>query len=158
MSLKQQILDDLKAAMKAREKVRLDTVRMVKAKMQEREVELRAKHGRDYVLDDAEALTVLSQAAKQRRDSIESFRHGGRDDLADREEAELAIIEGYLPRQLSDEEVREIVGEAIAEAGAATPADMGKVMKIVMPKVKGRADGKMVNQTVKSMLAPPAKD
>lgn len=158
MSLKQRILDDLKASMKARDTVRLGTIRMVKARMQEREVELRAKEGRDYELDDAEILGVLTQAAKQRRDSIESYRQGGREDLASKEEAELAIVEEYLPKQLSGEEVREIVAEAIAECGATSPKDMGKVMKVVMPKVKGRADGKMVNEAVKAKLAPPPKE
>ena len=153
MSLKSRIHDDVTAALKSGDRARLGTLRMVKAQLQTREVELRAKHGRDYDLDDDEALAIVARAAKQRRESIASFRDGGRDDLAAGEEAELAIIEEYLPAALDDEELRSIVREAIAESGATSPKEMGAVMKVVMPKVRGRADGKAVNQVVRELLA-----
>ncbi len=145
MSVKERLLDDLKTAMKARDQLRLDTLRMVKAKIQEKEVELRGKKGRDHVLEDDDILQVLTTSAKQRRDSIESFRAGGREELAAKEEKELAIIQEYLPQQLSDEDLERLVQEAVEETGAASPKDMGKVMKVVMTKVKGQADGKRIN-------------
>ena len=153
MSMKQRIADDLKAAMKSGDKRRLEVLRMLKARMQEAEVELRAKQGREYELADPEALHVLSAYAKQRRDSIDSFRQGGREDLAGAEEAELAIIQEYLPKQLSADEIRAVVREAIEQSGATSPKDMGAVMKLVMPRVKGAADGKLVNQIVGELLA-----
>jgi hypothetical protein len=152
MTIKQRILDDMKAAMKEGKKERLEVLRMVKARMMEAEVGLRAGKGRDYELSDPEVLQVLSSYAKQRRDSIDSFRQAGREDLAAREEAELAVIQEYLPRQLSTEEITRIVREAIATSGATSPKDMGAVMKLVMPQVKGAADGKVVNQIVTDLL------
>ena len=150
--LKQQILDDLKDAMRARDKLRLAVVRMLKAEIQKQEVDLRTTKGRDYALDDDEVLAVVSRAAKQRRESITSFRSGGREDLASREEAELGILEAYLPRQLGADEIGKLVDAAIAASGATGARDMGKVMKVLMPEVKGRADGKLVNQIVKERL------
>lgn len=128
---------------------------MLKARLQERELELRGKHGRDYAITDEEALAAISSYAKQRRDSIESYRQGGREELAAGEEAELAIVSEYLPRQLGDEELRRVIREAITEAGAASPKDAGSVMKLVMPRVKGAADGKLVSRLVQELLAPP---
>ncbi len=154
MSIRNKIEDDLKAAMKSGDKDRREVLRMVKAKMLEAEVARRAKEGRDYRLGDAESLEVLAACAKQRRDSIESFRQGGREDMAKAEEAELAIVQGYMPKQLSEEELRQIVREAIGSSGAQSAKDMGTVMKIVMPRVKGAADGRMVNQMVKELLGP----
>src|SRR5262249_7640500 len=104
-------------------------------------------------LSDPEAIKALAAYAKQRRDSIESYRQGGREDLALKEEAELAIVQEYLPKQLAADEVRRIAREAIAEAGATSPKDLGAVMKIVMPRVKGAADGRMVNQIVAELLS-----
>ncbi len=153
MSAKARILDDIKTAMKARDQLRLDTLRMVKSKIQEKEVELRGKKGRDHVLEEEDIQQVLTTAAKQRRDSIESFRAGGREELAVKEEKELAIIEEYLPQQLSDDALKALVQEAVEEAGATSPKDMGKVMKAVMPKVKGRADGKRINAVVRALLS-----
>src|SRR5215813_4780205 len=135
----------MKEAMKSGAKDRLSVLRMIKAKMMEAEVDLRVKHGRDYELGDPEATQVLASYAKQRRDSIDSYRQAGREDLAAQEEAELAIIQEYLPKQMGEDEVRSIVREAIAAAGATSARDMGAVMKLVMPKVKGAADGKLVN-------------
>ena len=152
MSLMETIAEDLKAALKSQSRQRLETLRMARAKMLEAEVALRAEMGREYKLADPEAIRVLSSYAKQRRDSIESYRQAGREDLAAQEEAELAIIQEYLPKQLSPDQVRHIVREAIAAAGATSPKEMGAVMKLVMPKVKGAADGKLVNQIVNELL------
>ncbi|HKY33521.1 MAG TPA: GatB/YqeY domain-containing protein [Candidatus Polarisedimenticolia bacterium] len=153
MSLKQTIADDLKAAMKIRAKERVEVLRMARAKMMEAEVALRASMGRDYELSDDEASKALAAYAKQRRDSIESFRRAGREDLAAREEAELAIVQEYLPRRLSDGEVRVIVREVIAEVGADSPRQMGAVMKAVLPRVQGVADGKLVSRIVSELLS-----
>jgi len=153
MSLMETIAEDLKSALKSQARQRLETLRMARAKMLEAEVALRAEMGREYKLEDSEAIRVLAAYAKQRRDSIDSYRQAGREDLATQEEAELAIIQEYLPRQLSPDEVKEIVRAAIAEAGATSPKDMGAVMKLVMPKLKGAADGKLVNQIVGQLLS-----
>ena len=152
MSIKQQILDDLKAAMKARDKERVGVLRMVRAKMQEAEVAARADRGVDYELEDEGATQVLSSYAKQRRDSIESYEKGGRDDLAAKERAELAIVQGYLPEQLGEAEIEAFVREAIAESGATSPKQMGVVMQAAMPRVEGRADGKAVSRIVRRLL------
>ena len=152
MPIKQRIVEDLTAAMKSGAKERLGVLRMVKAKMLEAEVNLRGARGRDYQLEDPEATQVLASYAKQRRDSIDSFRKAGREDLASQEESELAIVQEYLPRQMPADEMRRIVREAIAASGATSPKEMGAVMKLVMPKVKGAADGKIVNQIVAELL------
>ena len=152
MSIKERIVSDLTAAMKSKSMERLSVIRMLKSKLQEAEVEARAKKGIAYQIEDPEALAVIGSYAKQRRDSIEAYRHGGREDLAAKEEAELAIIQEYLPAQLTSAEVRTIVSEAIAACAATSAKDMNAVMKIVMPKVKGVSDGKMVNQTVRELL------
>jgi hypothetical protein len=153
MPIKQRIVEDLTAAMKAGAKERLGVLRMVKAKMLEAEVSLRGTKGRDYQLEDPEAIEVLASYAKQRRDSIDSYRKGGREDLAAQEESELAIVQEYLPQRMSADDVRRIVREAIAQCGATSPKEMGTVMKLVMPQVKGAADGKMVSQIVSELLA-----
>lgn len=152
MSIKQRITDDLKAAMKAGDKARLGVLRMVKSRMLEAEVDLRTAKGRDYQLNDEEATGVLATYAKQRRDSIESYERAGRDDLASTERLELAIIQEYLPERLSEDELRRIVQEAIASTGAMSARDMGSVMKIVMPRVKGAADGKLVSSIAAKLL------
>jgi uncharacterized protein YqeY len=155
MSMRERLENDLKKALKEREALRVSCLRMLKAKVMEKEVSLRAKQGIDYRLSDDEIVQVASAYAKQRRDSIESYRKGSREDLASKEEAELAIVEEYLPQQLSREEIAEIVRRAVEESGASSPKDMGAVMKLVMPEVKGAADGKLVNQIVREALAPP---
>jgi uncharacterized protein YqeY len=154
MSIKQRLSADMKLALKSKETLRLGCIRMLRSKLLEREVSLRGKHGRDYGITDDEALAVVQTYAKQRRDSIEAYREGGRDDLADREQAELEVIQAYLPQQLGDDELTAVIREAVAEAGAASPADMGAVMKLVMPRVKGRADGKRVNRILRGLLEP----
>jgi uncharacterized protein YqeY len=154
MTIKARLEEDLKQALKAREAERVACLRMLKSKILEREVALRGEKGKDHQLEDEEALQVISAYAKQRRDSIESFRQAGREELAAREEAELAIVSGYLPRQLDREAIERIVDEAIAESGATSPREMGQVMKLVMPRLKGAADGKLVNRIVREKLQP----
>src|SRR5690625_1428343 len=141
MALEQQISEDLKAAMKERDKETISTLRMVIAAIKNLRVE--SGHG-DEVTDD-EVIALISKQAKQRNESIESYRSGGREDLVEAEERELAILQRYLPEQLSSDDIAALVDEAIAETGASAPGDLGAVMKAVMPKVAGRADGKQVN-------------
>ncbi len=151
MSLKEQIGEDIKTAMKAKDKIRLQTVRSIKKAILEKEVELRPK-GQDSLTKEQE-IELLSQQAKQRRDSIEQFKNAGRDELADKENQELAIIETYLPEQMSDEEVESIIDQIIADSGAATLKDLGKVMGPAMKQLKGKADGKKIQALVKTKLA-----
>jgi uncharacterized protein len=152
MSIRERIVADLTAAMKAKDAERLGVVRMLKSRIMEAEVEQRGRKGPEYVLDDPECLAVIATYAKQRRDSIEAYRKGGKEDLAAKEEAELAIIQQYLPAQMSEDEVRRIVAAAIAESGATSSKEMGAVMKLVMPKLKGGADGAVVNRIVRELL------
>ncbi len=151
MSLKDKISEDIKAAMKSKDKIRLETVRSIKKVLIEKESELRGK-GRDS-LNEAEEMELLTKQAKQRRDSIEQYSKAGRDDLADKESQELAIIEEYLPKQLDDSEIAAVIDEIIAEVGASSSKDMGKVMGPAMQKLKGKADGKKVQELVKSKLS-----
>lgn len=152
MAVRQKIEEDIKTALRGGDKPRLSCLRMLKARLVEAEVAARGKAGPDATLTDEAATQVIATYAKQRRDSIDAYAKGGRDDLAGQERRELEIVNEYLPQQLSEEEVRGIVGEAIAESGAASAADLGKVMKLVMPRVKGVADGKLVNRVVREML------
>lgn len=147
MPLNTQLGADITAAMKARDTTRLAALRMLKTAVVNRGVE----KGRD--LEDAEILQVVASLVKQRRDSIEQFQKAGRSDLVDRETAEIAVLETYLPPAASAEEIDAAVAAAIAEAGATSPSDLGKVMKIVMPKLAGKnADGKAVNAAVRRKL------
>jgi uncharacterized protein len=150
MSLKEQIGEDIKTAMKAKDKLRLQTVRGIKKAILDKEVELRPQ-GQDSLTPEQE-IELLSQQAKQRRDSIEQFTNAGRDDLAAKESQELAIIETYLPEQVSDEEVARVIDELIAASGATTMKDLGKVMGPAMKQLKGKADGKKIQELVKSKL------
>ena len=151
MSLKEQISEEIKAAMKAKDKVRLEAVRSIKKVLIEKESEVKGK-GQETLTPEQE-LEVLMQQAKQRRDSIEQYHQAGREDLAETEKAELVIIEEFLPEQLSDAEVAAIIDEAIAEVNASSPKDMGKVMGPVMQRLKGQADGKKVQELVKTKLS-----
>ena len=151
MSLKEQIGEDIKTAMKAKDKVRLQTVRSIKKAILEKEVELRPQ-GKDSLTPEQE-IELLSQQAKQRRDSIEQFKNAGREDLAEKESQELEVIESYLPAQASDEEIEAIVNELIATSGASTMKDLGKVMGPAMKQLKGKADGKKIQALVKSKLS-----
>lgn len=149
MSLKDRISDDIKTAMKAKDKVRLETVRSIKKLILERESAVRPNQD---TLTAEQELEILVQLSKQRKDSVEQYTKAGRTDLADKEAAELAIIEEYLPAQLSDEEVAAIIDQVIAQVGATTPKDMGKVMGPVMKQLKGMADGGKVQALVKAKL------
>lgn len=151
MSLYDQILADLKESMKASEKRRTLVLRSLKKEILDKEIMQRTGGGRTEVSDEL-AQEAISKAAKQRRDSIEQYRNADRADLAEVEEEELEIIEAYLPKQLSKAEIETIVDGAIAKTGAASMGDMGKVMGVVMPQVKGKADGKLVNAVVKERL------
>ena len=147
MSMNDQVGADIAAAMKARDASRLSALRMLKAAVMNKSVE----KGRD--LDDAEVLQVIASLVKQRRDSIEQFTNAGRTDLVEKETAELTVLQAYLPAAATPEEINAAVAEAIAETGASSPKDMGKVMKAVMPKLAGKnADGKAVNEAVRRTL------
>jgi len=147
LNLQGKVQEDIKISMKAKDGTKVSVLRFLMAAIKNREIELKDS------LDDEQVLQEIVSSAKKRRESIEAFRDAGREDLAVKEEAELAILEEYLPEQLSAEEVRKVVQEAILSVGASSPADMGKIMKEVMPKVRGKADGKMVNQIVKESLS-----
>ncbi len=150
MSLKDQITEDIKAAMKSGDKVRLETVRSIKKVILEKEAAVRPSG--QTSLTEAQEMEVLVQLAKQRRDSIEQYQKAGRTDLADQESQELAILEEYLPKQLSDEEVEQAIDAIIAQVGATSAKDMGKVMGPAMQQLKGKADGKKVQELVKAKL------
>ena len=145
--LKQQISDAMKAAMKAGDKPRLATIRLIMAAIKQREIDERIE------LDDSQTLAVLDKMVKQRRDSIQQYRDAGRDELAAQEADEIAVIQEVLPEELSEDEILAIIDAAIAETGAASMRDMGKVMGVVKPKVQGRADVGKVSSLVKQKLA-----
>jgi uncharacterized protein YqeY len=147
MTLKGQIQDDMKTAMKAGDKDRLQVVRLILAAIKQVEIDERKE------LEDPAVLGVLNKMVKQRRDSITQFRDGGRDDLADKELAEIAVIETYLPEQMSDDELEAMIASVIAETGAENIRDMGKVMAAIKAKAEGRADMATVGAKVKAILA-----
>ncbi|MGD8570256.1 MAG: GatB/YqeY domain-containing protein [Gammaproteobacteria bacterium] len=144
--LKNRIADDMKAAMRAKEKDRLGVIRLIMAALKQREVDERIE------LDDTQVLAVLDKMVKQRRDSIEQYTNAGRDELADKERFELEIIQQYMPSALSEAELDTIIKEAIAAVGASSMKDMGKVMAQIKPKVQGRADMGQVSQKVKAAM------
>ena len=147
MLLRDRVNEDVKVAMKAREAERLGTLRLLTAAMKQREVDER------ITLDDAGVVAVIEKMLKQRKDSVAQYEQAGRQDLADAEKREMAILGAYLPQQLAEAEIAAIVAEAVAAAGAKAPSDMGKVMAIVKPKVAGRADMGRVSALVKASLA-----
>jgi len=151
MSLKDIIGEDIKTAMKAKDKIRLETVRSIKKVLLEKEVSLRPQ-GQESLTEEQE-IELLVQQAKQRKDSIEQYQNAGRNDLAEKEAQELAIIETYLPKQLSDDELVPIIEEIIASTGAKSAKDLGKVMGIAMQQLKGKADGKTIQTLVKERLS-----
>jgi uncharacterized protein len=144
------IVKDLKEAMRTKDAPRLQVLRSLKAKILEKEISERK--GKEVTLTEGQVHEVLMKAAKQRKDSISQFKDAGRNDLAETEEYELAVIESYLPEMMSGEEIRTLASEIIENTGAASPADMGKVMGALMPKVKGKADGALVNRVVRELL------
>lgn len=147
MSLKDKITEDMKAAMRAREAGRLGTIRLLLAAIKQREVDER------ITLDDTAVLAVIDKLVKQRKDSITQFQQAGRDDLVAQEQAELVVLQGYMPTQLSADETLAEVRKAVAETGAAGPQDMGKVMGVLKPRLAGRADMTAVSAQVKAVLA-----
>jgi hypothetical protein len=138
---------DMKAAARAKEARRLNTIRMLKSQMKYREIE---KGG---ALDDADVIAVIGSMIKQRKDSAAQYSAGGRPELAENENAEIAILEAYLPRQLTDAELADLVQASVAAAGAKGPRDMGAVMKALMPRIAGQAEGKRVSDAVKAALS-----
>jgi uncharacterized protein YqeY len=146
---KAQLKEELKQSMLARDTEKTSTLRMVISALGYFEIE---KGGAGYEATEEDIEAVLQKQAKQRRDSIEQFKAGGRDELAEKESKELELIQSYLPQQMSEEEVKKLVEEAINQTGATSAADMGKVMGALMPKVKGKADGSLVSRMVKEKL------
>jgi uncharacterized protein YqeY len=146
MSLKQQITEDMKAAMRAKETARLGAIRLLLAAMKQREVDERIE------LTDADVVAIIEKMLKQRRDSITQYGAANRQDLVDVEEFEVTVLQGYMPQQLSEAEIASAIAEAIASTGAAGPQDMGKVMGVVKPKLAGRADMGKVSGLIKAQL------
>jgi uncharacterized protein YqeY len=147
LKLIDQIQEDLKRSMKAKDGNRVSVLRFLLSSIQNREIE------KKEALDDDEVLAEISSSAKRRRESIEAFKEGDRADLVEKEEAELAILQEYLPEQLSPDEIRGVVEEVVKAVGAASASDLGKVMKELMPRLRGRADGKLVNEIVRQVLS-----
>ena len=163
MTLKEKINQDFKDAFMAKEELKVSVLRLLNSSLKNKEMEKRTKLAKagqqdevilvkESQLLDEEVLTVIGTEVKRRKDSMEQYKNGGRPELAAQEEAELAILAAYLPEQMGEETVRKIVIESIKESGAASIADLGKVMKVLMSKVKGKADGGMVNKVVKEEL------
>ena len=148
MNLRERISEDLKSAMKSGDRIRLETLRTMRAVLLEKEIE---KRGGPAMTAEDEVATLTS-AAKKRKESIDLFTQGGRPELAHQEELELAIIQEYLPRQLTAEEVATLIREAVVQTGASGPADFARVMPLVMKQVRGKADGKVVQDLVKKAL------
>jgi uncharacterized protein YqeY len=146
MSLQQRLDDDLKAGMKSSDNLKTSVLRMVKAAVKNKQIEKRKE------LSDEEIISVISTLTKQRRESIDMFSKGGREDLAEKERQELVILQMYLPSQLSPEDLDRIIMEAINESSAEGVKDIGKIMRLIMPRVQGAADGKVVNQRVRELL------
>ena len=146
MDLKQHLGEDLKTGLRSGDKLKVSVIRLLTALIKNREVEKRGP------LTDAEVIQAISSSCKQRQEAIEQFRQGGRQDLVDKESAELAILQSYLPSPLTSEELQVMVLEAVREVQAASPKEMGKVMAVLMPKITGRADGKVVSTLVREAL------
>ncbi len=147
MNLQEKLNEDYKAAMKSGDKLRVETLRLLRAQLKD------AKINKMEALTPEEEIAALTNAAKKRREAIDMYKQGGRTDLLEKEAAELAIISSYLPQALSTEEIAQIIDTAIKETGSAAAGDLGKVMGKIMPQVKGRADGKMVQQMVRERLS-----
>ena len=147
MTIQERLMEAMKEAMKAKDAPRLSAIRMMRTAIKNREIDSRQE------LSAQEAIGVLSTLVKQRRESAEAYHQGGREDLAAQEERELAVIQEFLPSQLGEAELKEIIEAAVAETGAASLKDLGKVMKVVTPRTVGRADGRVVSELVKARLA-----
>ena len=148
MGLEERLVEEMKQAMKSEEKLRLSTIRMIRSAVKNKEIELREK------LRDEEVHRVIQGMVRKGEESLEQFRMGGRMDLVEKEEKEIEILKSFLPQSLSQEEVLRIIDQAIEEAQASSLKDLGKVMKSVMPRLQGKADGKLINQLVKERLSP----
>lgn len=148
MGLEEKLVDEMKQAMRSSDKVRLSTIRMIRTAVKNKEIELRKK------LDDEEIQRVIQGMLRRNEESIEQFRLGGRMDLVDKESKEGDILRSFLPQALSTEEILKVIDESLQETQASSMKDLGKVMKSVMPKLAGKADGKVINQLVKEKLSP----
>ena len=147
MDINVKLNEEMVSAAKAKDKIRLSAIRMLKTALHNKEIDLMRP------LNESEIMQILSVLVKQRKDSIEQFAKGGRTDLVEKEEAELKVVQEFLPAQMSDEEVETLINKAIAESGAVSVKDMGKVMKILMPQLTGRADSKAAGEKVKEFLS-----
>lgn len=152
MGLRQQLMDDLKEAMREKDEARKRAIRSVLAALKQAETELDAS-GERTSLDDEGILVLIAKQARERQESIDAFQSGGRDDLVAREQGDLDVLQAYLPQQLSREEIEAEARQVIAEVGAGGPQDMGKVMKPLLARLRGRADGRLANQIVREILA-----
>jgi hypothetical protein len=148
MSLEERLLEEMKRAMKSNDKLRLSTIRMIRSALKNKEIELRKK------LEDEEVAKVIQAMVRKGEESVEQFQIGGRADLVDKEKKEIEILKSFLPQPLSQEEILQIIDQSIQETQASSPKDIGRVMKSVMPKIGGKADGKLINQLVKERLSP----
>jgi uncharacterized protein YqeY len=147
MSLEERLVEEMKQAMKSNDKLRLSTIRMMRSALKNKEIELRKK------LEDEEVIKVIQAMVRKGEESVEQFQTGGRRDLVEKEKKEIEILKSFLPQPLSQEEMLKIIDQSIQETQASSPKDIGKVMKSVMPKMGGKADGKLINQLVKERLS-----
>lgn len=148
MGLEERLVEEMKQAMKSNEKLKLSTIRMIRSVLKNKEIDLRRK------LDDEEIVKVIQAMVRKAEESVEQFQTGGRMDLVEKEKNEIEIMKSFLPQPLSREEILEIINQSIQETQASSMKDIGKVMKSVMPKIGGKADGKLINQLVKERLSP----
>jgi uncharacterized protein YqeY len=148
MSLEERLVEEMKQAMKSNDKLRLSTIRMVRSALKNKEIDLRKK------LEDEDIVKVIQVMVRKGEESAEQFQVGGRMDLVEKEKSEIEILKSFLPQPLSQEEILKIIDQSIQETQASSPKDIGKVMKSVLPKIGGKADGKLINQLVKERLSP----
>jgi len=148
MSLEERLIEEMKQAMKSNDKLRLSTIRMIRSALKNKEIELRKK------LEDEDIVKVVQVMVRKGEESVEQFQAGGRMDLVEKEKREIEILKSFLPQPLSQEEILKIIDLSIQETQASSPKDIGKVMKSVIPKIGGKADGKLINQLVKERLSP----
>jgi uncharacterized protein YqeY len=148
MSLEERLVEEMKQAMKSSDKLRLSTIRMIRSALKNKEIELRKK------LEDDDIVKVVQVMVRKGEESVEQFQAGGRMDLVEKEKSEIEILKSFLPQPLSQEEILKVIDQSIQETEASSPKDIGKVMKSVIPKIGGKADGKLINQLVKERLSP----
>ena len=148
MSLEERLVEEMKQVMKSNDKLRLSTIRMIRSALKNKEIELRKK------LTDEDIVKVVQGMVRKGEESVEQFQAGGRTDLVEKEKREIEILKSFLPQPLSQEEILKIIDQSIQETQASSPKDIGKVMKSVIPKIGGKADGKLINQLVKERLSP----